>query len=84
MRVKQIDVHTWTETCWTVLNVRSKTLAEYMRLYLEYLETNIGLCDTNFVEPVLIQQLLTTLSPQTAKHSLMVKKSVYSKTTLYK
>lgn len=79
-----MELNTWAETCWTVLNVRKKTLAEYKRLYRKHLEPIIGSCDINLVEPVLIQQLLKSLSPQTAKHTLMVLKSIYREASLYK
>ena len=77
-------VNNWVETLWTILNVRKKTLAEYKRLYKKHLQPVIGECEINAVEPVVIQQLLRTLSPQTAKHTLMVLKSLYREALLYK
>lgn len=77
-------VNDWVVTCWSVLNVRNKTLYEYKRLYQKHLQPLIGLKDINDVEPVVIQQLLRTLSPQTAKHTLMVLKTIYREATLYK
>ena len=77
-------VKIWVETCWTVLNVRHKTLFEYKRLYRKHLEPLIGNIELDCVEPVVIQQLLRTLSPQTAKHTLMVLKTIYREAKLYK
>ena len=77
-------VNDWVVTCWTILNVRSKTLFEYKRLYKKHLEPVIGNENIDSVEPVAVQQLLRSLSPQTAKHTLMVLKSIYREALLYK
>ena len=77
-------VDIWAETFWTVLNVKKKTLFDYQGLYRRHLQPVIGQMELNDVPPVEIQKVLLGLSPQTAKHTLMVLKSFYREANLYK
>ena len=77
-------VDIWAETFWTVLNVRKKTLFDYKALYRRHLQPVIGQLELNDVPSVEIQKVLLGLSPQTAKHTLMVLKSMYREAILYK
>lgn len=77
-------VDVWAETFWTVLNVRKKTLFDYKALYRRHLQPVIGQLELNDVPSVEIQKVLLGLSPQTAKHTLMVLKSMYREAILYK
>ena len=77
-------VDVWAETFWTVLNVRKKTLFDYKALYRRHLQPVIGQLELNDVPAVEIQKVLLGLSPQTAKHTLMVLKSMYREAILYK
>jgi integrase len=77
-------VDVWAETFWTVLNVRKKTLFDYKALYRRHLQPVIGQLELNEVPSVEIQKVLLGLSPQTAKHTLMVLKSMYREALLYK
>ena len=77
-------VDIWAETFWTVLNVKKKTLFDYQGLYRRHLQPVIGQMELNDVPPVEIQKVLLGLSPQTAKHTLMVLKSMYREANLYK
>lgn len=77
-------VDVWAETFWNVLNVRKKTLFDYKALYRRHFQPVIGQMELDEVPPVEIQKVLLGLSPQTAKHSLMVLKSMYREANLYK
>jgi len=77
-------VDVWAETFWTVLNVRKKTLFDYKALYRRHLQPVIGQLELNDVPSVEIQKVLLGLTPQTAKHTLMVLKSMYREALLYK
>ena len=79
-----MTVNTWVETLWTVLNVRPKTLHDYKRLYRRHLEPVIGQMNLNDVSPVILQQKLLSLPPQTARHCLMLVKTIYREARLYK
>ena len=81
---KKMNVDVWAETFWTVLNVRKKTLFDYKALYRRHLQPVIGQLELNDVPSVEIQKVLLGLSPQTAKHTLMVLKSMYREAILYK
>jgi integrase len=81
---KKMIVDIWAETFWTVLNVRKKTLFDYKALYRKHLQPVIGQMEINDVPSVEIQKVLLGLSPQTAKHTLMVLKSMYREANLYK
>jgi len=81
---KKMIVDVWAETFWTVLNVRKKTLFDYKALYRRHLQPVIGQMEINDVPSVEIQKVLLGLSPQTAKHTLMVLKSLYREANLYK
>jgi hypothetical protein len=76
-------VDAWAETFWTVLNVKKNTLFDYQGLYRRHLQPIIGQLELNDIPTVEIQKVLLGLSPQTAKHTLMVLKSMYREVNLY-
>ena len=70
-------VDEWVETVWKVLQVRPKTIHDYKRLYRRHLSPVIGNTDINKVEPSVIQRKLLSLPPQTARHTLMLAKTIW-------
>ena len=76
-------VNEWVETLWGVLNVRPKTLQNYKHQYGKYLEPVMGLVELDQIEPVEIQKCLLALPPQTARHCLMLIKTIYREAALY-
>lgn len=70
-------VNEWVETVWKVLQVRPKTLHDYKRLYRRHLEPVIGTLDIDKVDPTLLQRKLLSLPPQTARHTLMLAKTIW-------
>jgi integrase len=77
-------VNEWAETAWNVLNVRPKTLHDYKRLYKRHLAPVIGLMSLDDVDSVVLQQKLISLPPQTARHCLMLVKTLYREARIYK
>ena len=73
----------WTETFWTVLNVRKKTLFDYKAVYRRHFQPVIGQVELNDVPSAKKQKILPGLSSQNAKHTLMVLKSIYWEVNLY-
>ena len=76
-------VDQWVETLWTILQVRPKTLHDYKRLYRRHLAPVIGQIEINSVEPQALQIKLLTLPPQTARHTLMLAKTIWREAALY-
>jgi integrase len=76
-------VNEWVETLWTVLNVREKTLRDYKHLYKRHLEPVIGSIEINSVLPKDLQVKLLSLPPQTARHTLMVAKTIWREAENY-
>ena len=76
-------VNEWVETVWTVLNVRDKTLKDYKHLYKRHLEPVIGSLEINSVLPKDLQVKLLSLPPQTARHTLMVAKTIWREAENY-
>jgi integrase len=76
-------VDQWVETLWTILQVRPKTLHDYKRLYRRHLAPVIGQIEINTVEPQALQIKLLTLPPQTARHTLMLAKTIWREAALY-
>ena len=76
-------VNEWSETLWSVLNVRAKTLQNYKHQYGKYLKPIIGSIELDKVEPVEIQRQLLSLPPQTSRHVLMLVKTIYREAALY-
>ena len=77
-------VDEWAETVWNVIQVRPKTLHDYKRLYKRHLMPTIGSMPIDEVDVVLLQKKLLSLPPQTARHCLMLVKSIYREARLYK
>jgi integrase len=76
-------VNEWVETVWTVLNVRDKTLKDYKHLYKLHLEPLIGSTEINSVLPKDLQIKLLALPPQTARHTLMLAKTIWREAENY-
>ena len=76
-------VNEWVESFWTVLNVRPKTLHDYKRLYKRHLAPSIGAYEIDAVPPMVLQQKLLSLPPQTSRHCLMLVKTIYRESKLY-
>ena len=76
-------VNEWVDSFWPVLSVRPKTLHDYKRLYRRHLEQVIGAYEIDAVPPMILQQKLLTLPPQTSRHCLMLVKTIYREAKLY-
>ena len=76
-------VDKWIETVWTVLNVRAKTLKDYKHLYNSHLKPVIGLLEIDSVSSKDLQVKLLSLSPQTARHTLMLAKTIWREAENY-
>jgi hypothetical protein len=70
-------VNEWVDTVWNVVNVRPKTLHDYKRLYKRHLMPVIGSMSLDEVDVVVLQRKLISLPPQTARHCLMLVKTIY-------
>jgi integrase len=77
-------VNEWVETVWNVVQVRPKTLHDYRRLYKRHLMPVIGSMSLDEIDVVLLQKKLLSLPPQTARHCLMLVKTIYREAKLYK
>ena len=77
-------VNEWVDTVWNVVNVRPKTLHDYKRLYKRHLMPVIGSMSLDEVDVVVLQRKLISLPPQTARHCLMLVKTIYREAKLYK
>ncbi len=76
-------VNEWVETVWKVLSIRPKTLHDYKRLYKRHLEPVLGHLEVNEVPPQVLQVKLLTLPPQTARHTLMLAKTIWREADIY-
>jgi integrase len=76
-------VNEWAERVWPVLTVRPKTLHDYKRLYKRHLAPSIGAYEVDQVPPMILQQKLLSLPPQTSRHCLMLVKTLYREAKLY-
>jgi integrase len=76
-------VDEWVETVWTVLNVREKTLKDYKHLYKTHLKPVIGLLEIDSVASKDLQVKLLSLPPQTARHTLMLAKTIWREAENY-
>jgi len=70
-------VDQWTEKVWTILQVRPKTVHDYKRLYKRHLQPLIGSLELDVVSSEQIQIKLLSLPPQTARHTLMLAKTIW-------
>ena len=69
-------VDEWVVTLWSILNVRDKTIRDYKHLYKRHLQPLIGSIDIDLVTSRDLQVKLLSLPPQTARHTLMVAKTI--------
>lgn len=76
-------VDEWVETLWKVLQVRPNTLHDYKRLYRRHLQPLIGTMPIDSVTPQLLQVKLLSLPPQTARHTLMLGKTIWREALVY-
>ena len=76
-------VNEWVETVWSVLSIRPRTLHDYKRLYRRHLESIIGHLEIEKVEPKDLQIKLLSLPPQTARHTLMLAKTIWREAETY-
>jgi integrase len=76
-------VDQWVETVWTVLQVRPKTLHDYKRLYRRHLSPVIGQIEIDAVTPQSLQVKLLSLPPQTARHTLMLSKTIWREAEIF-
>ena len=76
-------VDEWVETVWKVLQVRPKTVHDYKRLYRRHLSPVIGANHLDDVSPQILQRKLLSLPPQTARHTLMLAKTIWREAENY-
>ncbi len=76
-------VNEWVETVWKILQVRPKTVHDYKRLYKRHLQPVIGNQDIKNVDVSAIQRKLLSLPPQTARHTLMLAKTIWREGETY-
>ena len=76
-------VDEWVVTLWSVLNIRDKTLRDYKHLYKRHLQPVIGSTEIDLVASRDIQVKLLSLPPQTARHTLMVAKTIWREAENY-
>jgi integrase len=76
-------VDEWVETVWRVIQVRPKTVHDYKRLYKRHLQPVIGNQDIETVDVSAIQRKLLSLPPQTARHTLMLAKTIWREGETY-
>jgi hypothetical protein len=71
-----VIVDEWMKTFWTILNVKPKSLYDYQRLYIRHLQPVIGHRDLSDNLKVDLQRKILEMPPQSARHALMVAKSM--------
>jgi integrase len=76
-------VDEWVETVWKVIQVRPKTVHDYKRLYKRHLQPLIGKLEIEEVEAKTLQIKLLSLPPQTARHTLMLAKTIWREANIY-
>ena len=76
-------VDEWVETVWKVLQVRANTLHDYKRLYRRHLQPVIGQIEIESVPAQSLQVKLLSLPPQTARHTLMLAKTIWREALTY-
>ena len=76
-------VDEWVVTLWSILNVRDKTIRDYKHLYKRHLQPVIGPTEIDLVASRDIQVKLLSLPPQTARHTLMVAKTIWREAENY-
>jgi integrase len=76
-------VDEWVETLWKVLQVRPNTLHDYKQLYKRHLQPVLGNTPIDSVTSQQIQIKLLSLPPQTARHTMMLAKTIWREALLY-
>lgn len=71
------------ESIWPVINIRSKTLEDYKRLYRKNFHLIIGHLEISEITGLQVQQRLLQLPPQTSRHCLMLLKTIYREAKLH-
>jgi site-specific recombinase XerD len=78
-----MTVDEWVKQVWTLLNIRAKTLYDYQHFYRRNLQPAIGHMPVDNVDSAVLQRALLALPPQTARHTLMVAKSIFREAAIY-
>lgn len=76
-------VDEWMKTFWTILNVKPKSLYDYQRLYIRHLQLVIGHRDLSDNLKVDLQRKILEMPPQSARHALMVAKSIWREAIIF-
>ena len=76
-------VDEYVVTLWSVLNVREKTIRDYKHLYKRHLQPLIGSIEIDLVTSRDIQVKLISLPAQTARHTLMLAKTIWREAENY-
>ena len=76
-------VNEWVETLWSILSVREKTLKDYKHLYKNHLKPVIGATEIDLVLARDLQVKLISLPAQTARHTLMLAKTIWREAENY-
>ena len=76
-------VDQWVEQVWQVLTIRKKTLQDYKGLYRRHLQPVVGHMEIDSVASKDLQIKLISLPPQTARHVLMVAKTIWREAENY-
>jgi hypothetical protein len=76
-------VDEWVATLWSILSVREKTIRDYKHLYKRHLQPLIGSIEIDLVTSRDLQIKLLSLPPQTARHTLMVAKTIWREAENY-
>jgi integrase len=78
-----MTVDEWVDQVWTLLSIRAKTLYDYKHFYRHNLQAAIGNMAVDKVDSAELQRALLVLPPQTARHTLMVAKSIFREAAIY-
>ena len=78
-----MTIDEWVETLWKILQVRPKTIHDYKRLYKRHLQGLIGPYKFKEVSIPNLQRKLLSLPPQTARHCLMLTKTIWREAENY-
>ena len=76
-------VDEWVSKVWTILQVRPRTLHDYQRLYRRHLQPLIGGLKIDDVPSSELQIKLLSMPPQTARHTLMLAKTIWREALTY-
>jgi integrase len=83
MKGPLVLVDEWMKTFWTILNVKPKSLYDYQRMYIRHLQPVIGHRDLSDNLKVELQRKILEMPPQSARHALMVAKSIWREAILF-